>query len=85
MDPTALFGIMLGGFAIFAIFIFPLALIGWLILRLSSGGRKEQATSEEESRLIQELYNGLGRMERRVESLETLLLERERKEAGHDV
>jgi hypothetical protein len=30
--------------------------------------------------MIQEMYQGLGRMEKRVESLETILLEQERKD-----
>jgi len=37
-----------------------------------------RSISQEESQLMQELYQGLTRMEERVESLETLLLERER-------
>ena len=31
-----------------------------LLMKLVNGGGKERATSQEESRLIQELYNGLG-------------------------
>ena len=38
--------------------------------------------AEEETKLMQELYQGLTRMEERVEALETLLLDRERKESG---
>jgi phage shock protein B len=34
----------------------------------------------EETRLMQELYQGLSRMEERVEALETILLDRKRKE-----
>jgi phage shock protein B len=34
----------------------------------------------EETRLMQEIYQGLARMEERVEALETLLLDRQRKE-----
>lgn len=39
-----------------------------------------QGNSEEEARLIQDIYHGLLKMEERVEALETLLLEREREE-----
>lgn len=42
-------------------------------------GREMQA---EETRLIQDIYHGLLKMEERVEALETLLLERERKSDG---
>ena len=48
-------------------------------------GSEDSAASAEESQMIQELHSGLARMERRVESLETLLLERERREVRHDV
>ncbi|MCC6486480.1 MAG: envelope stress response membrane protein PspB [Candidatus Hydrogenedentes bacterium] len=53
----------------------------WMILR--GGGRKAtRATHDEETRLIQDIYHGLIKMEERVEALETLLLERERKGGG---
>lgn len=71
-------------FAITAVIILPLVLGAWVVVKLVSGG-KDRKASEEESQIIQELYHGLGRMEQRVEALETLLLERERKEARHDV
>ena len=82
---VSLMGMLLVGFIIFAIFIFPLAIGAWMLVKLVGGGSKERETSEEESRLIQEIYHGLGRMESRVETLETLLLDREKREARHDV
>ena len=54
-----------------------LAIVCWTIVRLLTGGRKGPSY-DEESKLIQELHQGLQRMESRVETLETLLLERER-------
>ena len=56
------------------------AIFIWIIktLKGNSGGRgKEQQT--EQARLIQELYHGLRNMEKRVESLETILLDKHRK------
>jgi phage shock protein B len=55
------------------------AVIGLTIvisIRLLKGGasRRDQA---EDSKLIQEIYQGLSRMEQRVETLETILLDRE--------
>jgi len=55
------------------------AVIGLTIvisIKLLRGGssRKDQA---EDSKLIQEIYQGLSRMEQRVETLETILLDRE--------
>lgn len=53
-------------------------------IRLASGrplwrGQHDQA---DETKLMQELHQGLVRMESRIESLETLLFERERQEAS---
>lgn len=52
-------------------------LLGFKIVK--SGGEKGREAVGEEARLAQELYQGLERLEERVESLETLLLEREKK------
>ena len=42
--------------------------------------RKSQSYDAKEAGMIQEIFQGLTRMEERVETLETLLLDRERKE-----
>ena len=57
------------------------AIIGVTILlsiRLLKGktSRKDQA---DDSKIIQEIYQGLSRMEERVETLETILLDREKR------
>lgn len=53
----------------------------WIIMR--GGSRKaDRSVQAEETRLIQDIYHGLIKMEERVEALETLLLERERKGGG---
>jgi phage shock protein B len=51
-----------------------------LFRRDRSGGRGGREAADEEARTIQELYRGFERMERRVEHLETILMDRERKE-----
>lgn len=60
------------------------AVIGtiFVIIRILRGGvsREEQRILSEETRMIQDIYQGLRRMEERVEALETLLLDRERKD-----
>jgi phage shock protein B len=43
---------------------------------------QSQRLQAEEARLMQELYQGLSRMEERVEALETLLLDRKRKDGN---
>ncbi len=58
------------------------AVIGGTILmsiKLLKGGttRKDQA---EDSKTIQEIYQGLSRMEERVEALETILLDQDKKD-----
>jgi len=56
------------------------AMTGLAIIRLFKGGGKTRGLDDEEARTIQELYQGISRMEARVEALETLLLEKERKD-----
>ena len=65
--------------------ILVLSIIGSTILiamKIIRGGfsRKGQRLQSEEAKMIQEIHKGLKRMEERVEALETIILERERKE-----
>ncbi len=64
--------------------ILVLAIIGSTILmaiKILKGGlsQKGQKLQTDEARMIQEIYQGLSRMEGRVEALETIILDRERK------
>lgn len=47
----------------------------WKVLRGDTSKNRERLDAEE-SRVMQELYRGLSRLEERVESLETILLDR---------
>lgn len=47
------------------------------------GGRGGTRMSEDESQLMQELFYGMKKMEERVESLETILLDREHRRGGN--
>ena len=65
--------------------VLVLAIIGSTILmaiKILKGGlsRKGQRVQTEEARMIQQIYQGLSRMEARVEALETIILDRERKD-----
>jgi phage shock protein B len=65
---------------VFGGLVLGLAVIGGTFLmaiRLLKGGvsRRQQRTEAEEARMIQEIYKGLSRMEERVETLETILLD----------
>jgi phage shock protein B len=53
-----------------------------MAIKILKGGlsRKGQRFQAEEARMIQEMYRGLSRMEERVEALETIILDRERKD-----
>ena len=65
--------------------ILALAIIGSTILmaiKILKGGlsQKGQKLQTDEARMIQEIYQGLSRMEGRVEALETIIVDRERKD-----
>ncbi|CAB1065575.1 hypothetical protein D1BOALGB6SA_10372 [Olavius sp. associated proteobacterium Delta 1] len=71
---------------VFGSFVLIPAVIGGTIvisIKLLRGGatRKDQA---EDSKIIQEIYQGLGRMEERVETLETILLDRDKRDRHHE-
>jgi phage shock protein B len=71
---------------VFGSFVLIPAVIGGTILisiKLLRGGtsRKDQA---EDSKIIQEIYQGLSRMEHRVEALETILLDRDKGDRQHE-
>ncbi len=83
MDLVALVAvIMLFGIPLVAIVagIGGITLVILKIIRASSGG--DRKLGAEEAKMIQDIYHGLLKMEERVESLETILLERERKGSG---
>ena len=70
---------------IFGCSVLALAIIGGTILmaiRILKGGlsRTDQKAQAEEAKMVQEIYDGLSRMEQRVESLETIILDRKGKE-----
>ena len=65
--------------------LIPVVVGGTIIMsiKLLKGGafRKDQA---EDSKIIQEIYQGLARMEERVEALETILLDREKGDRNYE-
>ena len=70
------------------VFVFVLLLIsvilGFVYLMSRLRQEKEQGgLQESEAAILQEMYRGLAKMEQRIETLETLLLDRERADA-HD-
>ena len=58
-----------------------LAVVGFFLMIISRGGSgKRDGIQAEETRLIQELHQGLLRMEERIDALETILFDAEQKE-----
>lgn len=66
---------------VFGSILAGLYLISKMISR-AFGARSDGRLSEEESQLMQELFFAMKKMEQRVESLETILLDRERGREG---
>jgi hypothetical protein len=65
--------------------VLALAIVGSTILmaiKILKGGvsRDEQKKQSEEARIIQEIYQGLSKMEERMDALETIILDRHRKD-----
>jgi phage shock protein B len=69
--------VVFGGIVLVTAIIGSTILMGLKIIKggASPGGQKTQS---DEAKTIQEIYQGMGRMEERVETLETILLEREK-------
>jgi len=65
--------------------VLALAIIGSTILmgiKIIKGGvsRAGQKSQAEEAKMIQEIYEGLSKMEQRIDSLETIILDRKRED-----
>jgi len=74
---------------VFGGIVLALAVIGSTILmglKIIKGGAspRGQKTQTDEAKIIQELFQGMTRMEERVEALETILLEREKERKEKD-
>lgn len=72
--------ICIGG-TILMIATLGLILIG-IIRAAKTGGisKKERQVHAEETKMIQDIFNGLSKMEDRIEALETILIERQKKD-----
>ena len=80
MSVALIAGFCIGG-AILLIATIGLIVIG-IIRAAKTGGlsKKDKLSRAEEARMIQEIYSGLSKMEERVEALETILIERQKKD-----
>lgn len=79
MHAVMVLSIVLGGIILGLAIVGSTILIAIKILKggATPGGQRLQA---EEARTIQEISRGLSRMEQRIEALETIILDRERKD-----
>jgi len=79
MDINAIAITLVSGFVGVAVLLTIAFSVTLIIKAARGGGPKRTAESDaDETRLIQEIHHGLTKMEQRVESLETLLLDEER-------
>lgn len=77
MEEIIIVGIVFGSLILLFVIIFAFV----LALKRTQGSGSMQRGKKldtDETRLMQEIYLGLSRMEERVEALETILLDRER-------
>ena len=80
MTGALIIGIGIGG-AILLIATLGLIIIG--IIKVSKTGglsKKDKTANAKETKMIQDIYYGLSKMEERIEALETILIERKKKE-----
>jgi hypothetical protein len=80
MAEVLIVGISIGG-ALLLLATLGLIIIG--IIRASKTGglsKKEKQSQAEETKMFQDIYHGLTKMEERVESLETILMDQQRKD-----
>lgn len=77
-------GVLIAGICVAGAILFIVTL-GLIIIGITravkTGGlsQKDKQTREEETKMIQDIYYGLSKMEERVEALETILIERKKK------
>lgn len=78
MEAALFLAIVFGGSILILVIIGSTIIMGIKMIKggLSKTGQKRQS---DEAKMVQEIYRGLSRMEERVETLETIILEGERK------
>ena len=82
MEDGMIMGIMTMVFIVLPTIIGITILIGLKILK-GNKTKVSPAADVDETKMIQEIYHSLSRMEERVNTLETILLEKERKPGGN--
>lgn len=85
MSGAIIVAISIGG-AILLIATIGLIIIG-IIKAAKTGGlsKKEKLSRAEETRMIQEIYRSLSKMEERIDILETILIDRKKKDFQNEI
>lgn len=78
MEPILIVAIVFGGVVLGLVVIGSTILMAIKILK-GDMSRKGQRLQSEEARILQEVHQGLDRMENRLEALETILFDQEGK------
>jgi len=72
------------GFSLLALIILGVFVLVGIKMVRNGRNKPRKVTEDEEARMIQEIYQGLSRMEQRVEALETILYDREAGSVRHE-
>lgn len=83
MTAVLIVGIVFGSIVAIVAIIFGFILLGSKMRRQGSSLRESGKLDADETRLIQQIHRGLEKMEKRVDALETILFDRETREASH--
>ena len=77
MDPFFIFVLSI----VFIVVGLPVICIAWIVkMSLEGSPRRTKKMDADETKIIQEIYRGLNKMEERIDALETILLEQEEKQ-----
>ena len=69
MEPTAFFGMTIGLVTVVSLFV----VLPWMILHYISKNRASRNLSEDDERMLEDLWRSARTMERRIETLERLI------------
>jgi phage shock protein B len=69
MEPTAFFGLTIGLVTVVSLFV----ILPWMILHYISKNRASRNLSEDDERMLEDLWRSARTMERRIETLERLI------------
>ena len=84
MTAALIVAICIGG-AILILLTIGLLIIGIIKASKTAGlSKKDKAANAQEAKMIQDIYHGLSKMEERVETLETILMEHRRKDFDNE-